>query len=203
MLKTRFSFRTLGLGAAFAAVAALPASPAWASSTSSSSSCPNPLLTQPFSGWGDQNYYELMPGESPDSFAGAGWTLTGGASVVTTTLADGKTGSVLNLPSGSQAVSPTICVESNYPTLRTMVRNVAGAEGVHVYLSYEGTKTWNSPQDTGQVHGQQMSWTLSDPQNVQPSNQPGAQYVRFTLIPGGKTSDFQIYDFYVDPRMLW
>jgi hypothetical protein len=43
---------------------------------------------------------------------------------------------VLDLPSGSKAVSPTICVTTEFPTARTMVRNVVGAEGVFFYVSY-------------------------------------------------------------------
>ena len=80
------------------------------------------------------------------------------------------------------------------------MRDVVGSEGVFFYVSYAGTNTWNNPQNTGQVHGQQTNWTLSNPVNVQPSNTPGWQLVRFTFVAGGKTSDFQIYNFYVDPR---
>ena len=36
---------------------------------------------------------------------------------------------------------------------------------------------------------------------MQPFNVAGWQPVQITLIPGGKTSDFQIYNLYVDPRM--
>jgi hypothetical protein len=82
-----------------------------------------------------------------------------------------------------------------------MVRNVVGAEGVFFYVSYAGTNTWDKPKNTGQVHGTHTAWTLSDPVNVQPSNLPGWQEVRFTFVPGGTRSDFQIYNFYVDPRM--
>ena len=37
--------------------------------------------------------------------------------------------------------------------------------------------------------------------NLDPAQRPGWQRARFTLIAGGRTSEFQIYDFYVDPRM--
>jgi hypothetical protein len=141
-----------------------------------------------------------MPGESVDSFDGSGWTLSGGAKIVTTTLANGRTTSVLDLPSGSKAVSPVMCVTSAFPTARTMVRDVVGSEGVFFYVSYEGTNTWATPKNTGQVHGTGTAWTLSAPVNLQPNNVTGWQPVRFTLMPGGKTSDFQIYNFYVDPR---
>ena len=164
-----------------------------------SSQCSEPMLTQPFLAWGDRNWYTIVPGESPDSFGGAGWTLSGGAKLVQTTLYDGTSGYVLDLPSGSRAVSPTLCVSSNYPTARTMVRNVVGSEGVFFYVSYAGTQTWNTPKNTGQVHGNGTAWTLSDPVNIQPSNSTGWQLVQFTFIPGGQHSEFQIYNFYVDP----
>jgi hypothetical protein len=58
-------------------------------------------------------------------------------------------------------------------------------------------------QTVGQVHSQQTAWTASDPFNVHPSNQAGWQLAQFTFVAGGKASDFQIYDFYVDPRMRY
>jgi hypothetical protein len=199
-----FSQRSAGLALLFGSlVAALSAAaPAHAATTSlDTSMCSNPLLSQPFLAWGDHNWYTLMPGESADNFDGAGWQLSGGAKIVTTTLADGTTGSVLDLPSGSKAVSPIICVTSSYPTARTMVRDVKGSEGVFFYVSYEGTSTWDTPKNTGQVHGNNTAWTLATPVNLQPYNVSGWQPMRITLIPGGTTSDFQIYKLYVDPRM--
>jgi hypothetical protein len=192
--------RAVGLGLLIAAAAGASAHAATVTTPIDTSWCSTPLLSQPFASLRDQGWYTLMPGESADGFNGTGWQLSGGAEIVTTTLADGTVGQVLDLPSGSKAVSPPMCVSSDYPTSRTMVRDVKGSEGVFFYVGYEGTNTWTSPRNTGQVHGQQSKWSLSDPVNVQPSNTSGWQPVRFTLEAGGKTSDFQIYDFYVDPR---
>jgi len=165
------------------------------------SGCTTGALSQPFASAHDSNWYTLMPGESAGNFDGNGWALTGGAKLVTTTLADGTVGTVLDLPSGSTAVSPVMCVTSAYPTARTMVRNVAGGDGVHFKVAYAGTQTWAQPQETGQVHGRATGWTLSDNVNVHPANNvTGWQPVRFTLVAGGKTSDFEVYNFYVDPR---
>jgi hypothetical protein len=164
-------------------------------------SCIYPQLTQTFAWANDLNWYELAPGQDATGFNGAGWKLQNGAQVITTTLSDGSTGQVLDLPSGSRAVSPTMCVDLGFKTARTMVRNVVGGEGVQFYVAYAGTNTWNTPKNTGQVHGDHSDWTLSSPVNVQPSSTSGWQLVRFYFVPGGKTSDFQIYDFNVDPRM--
>jgi hypothetical protein len=162
------------------------------------SSCRAPTLTQPFLAARDSNWYTLTPGETPGSFNGAGWTLSGGASIKA---GQAGAGSVLDLPSGSQAISPPMCVASDYPTARTMVRDAVGAQGVHIYVAYAGTKTAGQAQNVGQVHGQQSAWTLSNSFNIHPGNLPGWQLMRFTLVPGGTSSDFQVYDFYVDPRM--
>jgi hypothetical protein len=51
------------------------------------------------------------------------------------------------------------------------------------------------------VHGSKTAWTTSPAFRIHPGNKPGWQLVRFTLVGGGRTSDFQVYDFYVDPRM--
>jgi len=193
-----FSLRSLALGSVVAAFAAVPAQAA--TTSVDTSTCTNPLLVQPFLSAGDSNWYTLMPGETAGNFDGSGWTLSGGAEIVTTTPSDGSTASVLDLPSGSKAVSPTICVTSEYPTARATVRNVVGSEGVFFYVSYEGTSTWNTPKNTGQVHGAHNAWTLTTPVNVQPYKTVGWQPMRITLIPGGKTSDFRLYDLYIDPH---
>jgi hypothetical protein len=194
-------------GVLVAVGAALLATPALAQQIDESgltwgdtSACVAPALTQPFRSAGDSNWYTLAPGETPGSFDGTGWTLSGGASIKA---GQNGTGTVLDLPSGAQAISPAMCVSSDYPTARTMVRDVAGAEGVQVLVAYAGTKTESKAQNVGQVHGQRSSWTLSDPLNIHPGNLPGWQLVRFTFVPGGKSSDFQVYDFYVDPHLRY
>ena len=208
------SKRVMG-GLLAAAAVGLPASPAlatqggssgsgsapvssWTYSVTSTSQCSDPLLTQPFTSWGDANYYTLTPGGSADNFDGGYWTLSGGASVVSTTLADGSTGQVLDMPGGSRAVSPTMCVQSNYPTARTMIR---GTAGIQFYVSYAGTASWTNPKNTGQIHGaSNTAWSLITPVNLQPSNTTGWQLVRLTLIaPPTTRVDSQLYNFYLDP----
>ena len=204
MMKDLFSFRSLTMATLIAGVAfaAAPAMASAATTTVDTSACAVGQLTQPFLSWNDSNEYELMPGEAAGDFSGAGWTLSGGASIVTTRLADGTYGEVLNLPSGSKAVSPTICVAANYPIARTMVRDVKGSEGVFVDVSYEGTPTWATPKNTGQVHSTAgAAWALSGSMNLQPSNMTGWQILKLTLVPGGTSSDSQIYNLYVDPKM--
>jgi hypothetical protein len=195
-LFSRKSLGSLGLGVLIAALTAIPAQ-----ASVDLSQCATPEYSQPFLYAGDSNWYTLLPGESADNFEGAGWGLSGGAQIVTTTLSDGSTGRVLDLPSGSKAGSPVVCVTSAYPTARGIVRNVKGSEGVFFYVEYEGTNTWEHPKNTGQIHGSGTAWTLVTPVNLQPYNVLGWQPMRITLVHGGKTSDFEVYNLYVDPRM--
>jgi hypothetical protein len=202
-------FRRLGLGVV---IAALGAAPAQAATTPvDTSMCTTPVFSQPFLSWRDTNSYTLVSGQSADNFSGAGWVLSGGASLVTTTLADGTTGSVLDLPTGSQAVSPTICVASDYPDARMMVSNLSGSNGgeMDFAVSYAGTSSATTPQQTGTFkttsnQGVSGNWLLSAPADMQPGSAPGWQPMQITLTPSGpKKTDFQIYNLYVDPRSSW
>jgi hypothetical protein len=201
-LFSRLSSRAGVAGLLIALIACGVSTPAMAATTATvdTSGCAAPVVSQYLSPFGDSNWYTFAPGEANDSFAATGWTLTGGASIKTVTLADGHQGQVLDLPSGSKAVSPSMCINNSFPTARTQVRDVRGAEGVFFYVSYAGTSTWSTPKNTGQVHGNATSWTLSGNMNIQPNNIPGWQVVRFTFVPGGNTSEFQVYNFLVDPR---
>jgi len=203
--------RCIGLGVAVAALGAAPAAAKTTTTTTTAttsvdtSSCAAPALSQPFLSWGDNNWYALAPGQTPDNFAGVGWTLSGGAKIVTTTLQDGQTGSVLDLPRGSQATSPTICLTSAYPTARMMISNVSGSSGgsVGFSVSYAGSSTANDPLQTGtfKITGSNKdSWNLSDPANLDPSTTPGWQPMQITLTANGP-KEFQVYNLYNDPMM--
>ena len=190
--------------AAALAVGAVPAqaatkSPGGSTEITSPLQCKEAVLTQPFLYVGDTNWYTLAPGQAPDKFEGKGWTLSGGTSLKTVIVEDGKTGTVLDLPSGSTAVSPNFCITKEYPTARAIVRNVIGSEGVSFNVSYLGTASWLTPKNTGQVHGSGTAWTPVTPVNMQPYGVEGWQVVKLTLVPGGTKSDFQLYNLYIDP----
>jgi hypothetical protein len=174
------------------------------SASTDTSDCTTQNTSMPFLPLNDSNSYFLAPGggfTDDASTAAAGWQLSGGAALVTTTRPDGTTGSVLDMPSKSVAVSPIMCITSDYPKARMWVRNVVGGEGIQFYVSYVGTSSWTTPKNTGQVHGGTMKWQAPSPVNLQPSGAPGWQKVKFTFIAGGTTSRFQLTDVWVDPRM--
>jgi len=187
--------RAAGVGVALLAIGASPALAA------PPATCEGQLFSQPFTSLGDSHAYTFVAGSRFGS-ASEGWTLRNGASVVKAARPDGTTGNVLNLPSGAEAVSPTVCVTLAYPTARVQVRDVVGSQGVAVAVAYAGTKTSQEPKNVGQVHGQQRGWTESDPFNVQPQtsgSEEGTRQVQFVFSAGGSTSLFQLFELWIDP----
>ncbi len=198
--------RQLGVTAAICSAAfGLSAASALAASVSPApATCTGQTFSQAFAAFGDTNEYTLVQDGNFNS-GSEGWELSKGAQIVTSGGPHGSTGGVLDLPSGATAVSPPVCVTLEYPTARVFVRDVKGSEGVAVGLAYAGTnRTVASPQNVGQVHGQQTDWTLSNPINVQPQiagSDEGTREARFVFTAGGNTSEFQLSGLYVDPRM--
>lgn len=190
-----FSRRLVGLGTVVAAFAALPAQAASADTTP----CQTPSLSQPFLSYGDDGQYTLVPGESVDNLDGGGWGLNDGASIVPTTLADGTDGSVLDLPPGSSATTPIMCVESGMPLARMITKMVGGPKS-----NATAFQVWNADGTTlGGAMGVlgESDWTLSPPVNVAPGSFSGWKQVYFTFTNKSKVGDLQVYDLYVDPRM--
>jgi hypothetical protein len=191
--------RRLGFAAVVCfALLGLSATPALAAAT-----CEGQTFSQPFAAWGDYNSYTLVQGGEFNS-SSEGWELKGGAQILQAIRPNRTTAGVLNLPSGSVAVSPPVCVTLQYKTARLWVRNVKGAEGVAVSVAYAGTPTATSPMNVAQVHGAHTCWTLSEPFNLQPQTagaSEGTRQVRLVFIAGGQAGDFQLYGLYIDPRM--
>jgi hypothetical protein len=190
-------------------IGGLAASPALAS-TSITDSPPSSLggtpcapltFTQALSSVRDSAWYTMVPGESPDNFGGTGWTLSGGASIKTTMLADGTQGQVLDLPSGATAYTPAICIDEGFQEARAEVNDIKGSEGVFFSVQPWAANGWGTAQNTGQIHSN--GWGLSGEMNLN-NNVGGWELVRFKLQAGGNVnnpSDFQIYNFWLDPRM--
>jgi hypothetical protein len=197
--------RQLGVIAAICSAAlGLSTASALAAGSPTPATCPGQTFSQVFAAFGDMNEYTLVPGGNFNS-SSEGWELSKGARIISTTRPNGSNGGVLDLPSGAVAVSPPVCVTLEYPSARVFVRDVKGSEGVAVGVAYAGTnRTVASPQNVGQVHGQQTSWTPSNPFCVQPQiagTTEGTREARFVFTAAGKTSEFQLSGVYVDPRM--
>jgi hypothetical protein len=211
MTRTGLTRRLAGACAAASALAfAVPAT-AGAATTSSglssflaslaakaTSSCTAPTLSTPFASSHDSALYAALPGESVDSFTGTGWILGGGAKIVTTKLADGTSGSVLDLLAGSYAISASACVTNLYPTARLMVKSVSGSPTVELDVAYLSASP--SFTKTGAITAT-TTWSLSPVLNINPSPASGWQLAWFSLVNTGTSGEMQVYDLYVDPRM--
>jgi hypothetical protein len=187
--------RAFGLGVLIAAAAG---GSAHAATPSDTSAC-NPTsyaLSQPYLSMNDSNLYTLAPGQEADSFDGAGWALTGGARIVSTTMADGSIGTVLYLPPGSRAVSAPMCVDSEFPTARVNVRQGGSGSGLKVSVAYTGS------QNGGQsgVINSGAAWSVSRSIQLHVGNLSGWQEARYTFAGPSKGGAVELYDFYVDPR---
>ncbi len=179
-----------------------PAESQAATSTAQSPAiCEGQLFSQPFLSYGDSNFYTLVPGGEFNS-ASEGWTLSGGASVISTTRPDGSTGGALNLPSGSKAVSPPMCVTLAYPSARAWVNAANGTKGIIVSVSYAGTASAISPREVETIKAKHGTWTIGE-FGVEPGlagDEEAPREVRF-IFEGGKKGETQLFDVYVDPRM--
>lgn len=196
----------LGLAAAvavfFASVpgVALAGSAPPAGTTTSTPTCNAPALAQVYSWAQDTNWYTPVPGEKWDGMSSSGWTLSGGAKIVSTTLADGVRGNVLDLPSGSKAVTPQMCVSNSYPFGRTEMKNIKGSAGVAISVSYLGAKSWGPNLASGTQTGTSTVWSLPIPFAVPNSTVSGWQYAKFTFAAQGSSSEYQLSNLYIDPR---
>lgn len=160
--------------------------------------CDNSNLSQPFTPWGDTDYYKLAPG---GDFEGTltGWSLRGGAQQVAGSESFDVTGnpdtSSLSLPAGAVATSPTTCVTAAYPDFRLFTRTDTPGSTVAVSVVYGGltipvglvtpTSDWQPtvPMPTlsaipGLLHGGVANVSL-----------------RFTAVLG----EVQVDDAYIDP----
>lgn len=178
-------------------LAALVMGPGQAAAAATSAQlCPVPFLSHPFAG--DKRWYTLAPGLSADNFDGAGWVLTGGAKIVDTTLADGRTASVLDLPARSTATSPPMCVDSTYPLARMQTRTLGKAPD-------NSTKFYTVPVASSALSGGMPvlgtpTWATSPPDNLA-GKTAVARQVQFKFVAGSKAADLQIYNLYIDPHM--
>jgi len=201
----------LGIGTLAAAVAAMAgaAAPAHAAL---GLACPYP--TSPvFLRWGDHHNYALTPGGDFESRA-AGWTLTGGARVVTGNESfnvggPGQTHS-LSLPVGSSATSPPMCISAFSGGMRLFTSNTGktisklrvqviygggagalfGAVGATIGISDIATLTsagaWQPSANTPMLGGLLPLLTSS---------------VRFRFTPLDTTGNWRVDDVYLDPLM--
>jgi hypothetical protein len=163
--------------------------------TGKAAPCSARVLSQPFAPWSDQASYFPVDGGSFQTGA-AGWTLTGGAKVVSggDPYVAGSASASLDLPAGSTATAPTTCVDLSAPTLRAFA---AGSGSVAVSAVVGGT-----PFPMGTISSNGTKWAptaafinLSYLLSILSTTGTVTTVFRFTATSG----DVHVDDVYVDP----
>lgn len=164
--------------------------------------------SQVFGPWADAAYYILAPNGSFESGT-SGWTLSGGASVVNGNEPFYPTGThSLSLPSGSSAMSPTVCLGTKQLYIRMFGKDLGGTDsglrvrvywygllnqllGTSDFAVFPGGGDW---APTSQV---KSSGGLLAPLPVVAL--VSSSSARIEITPLGSGSRWQIDDLYIDP----
>ena len=173
--------------------------------------CGDRQFSRPFLRWLDPMQYTLTPDGGFESGA-RGWTLKGGASVVSGNepwkVRGASDSRSLYLPSGSSAMTPPVCIETLDPTVRYFAKNrglVALSSLVVevVLLDKYGRPVLALPAG---VHTGLSTWHPSLPGvallNLTGVLSGGKANVAFRFRPVGLGAKWQIDDVYVDPLKM-
>lgn len=196
---------TLAL-AVFCAVVALlvtPSAEAGLIRTGPASGCGE--ASQAFAPWGDRANYLLVPGGGFEPGMPA-WSMSGGAKVVAGNepfyVRSSKDRNSLYMPSGSSAVSPTVCFGLGDWHARFFIRNVGSAQGsLEVDIAVKSLLGLVSILDGGSVSGTGV-WAPSPRIGLTFTNLCsllGVEAISFRFRTVGRGAAFQVDDVYLDP----
>jgi hypothetical protein len=162
--------------------------------------------TQVFSPWQDFANYYLAPNGSFEAGT-TGWSLSGGAGVVSGNEPFYKTGThSLALPSGSSALSPTICLGPNQLFVRMFANDKGGTDsGLRVRVVWYGLlNKVLGISDFAPGGGWSPTAKLNSSGGLQVPLLPilGSTSARVQITPVGSGSKWQIDDLYIDPCVV-
>ena len=160
--------------------------------------------SQKFSRWGDSSYYASLLNDGFESYGG--WTLSGGARVVSGNepfYVNGNTADrhSLLLPAGSSAYSGTVCFALGDWHLRLMMKRLSATGGLRVQVIVPSLVGILTVLDGGTVSGT-STWAPSPRLELLLSNVIsllGTRAVAFRFTPVGVGASYQIDDVYLDP----
>lgn len=173
--------------------------------TGSGSYC-DPTSTQAFSRFGDSSYYARLLNNGFES-GSTGWTLSGGAKVVSGNESyylsgNAKDSHSLLLPAGSSAYSGTVCFALGDWHLRLLAKRVSGTGGLHVQVVVPSLLGGLLSVLDGGTITSGGSWAPSPRLALLLSNVTnllGTKAVAFRFTPVGSGTSYQIDDVYLDP----
>lgn len=131
---------TTGISSVTSSATTTAASAVQTATSTPAPACPTQPVTKAFAKLGDDADYSLAPGGNFESGT-AGWTLKGGASIVSGNESLGvTTGSKsLRLPPLAVAISPSFCVDPSHPTFRFAARIDSLLSGYIAVVLYRDT----------------------------------------------------------------
>ena len=214
MFQVRFPFsrtRAFGFLVLSASLAAL-ATTAAPASAGLGLACPD-AKTQAFKSWGDGSYYAYVPNGGFESGSG-GWTLSGGAKVVSGNESFFVHGSgerySLSLPAGSSATSPRMCISLFSSKMRFFAANAGSPSSkLRVQVIYNGgtsgilslVTTLLGLSDFGYVTAG-SAWEPSPEIGMLSGTLPLlTQSVQFRFTPADRNGSWLLDDVYLDPLM--
>ncbi len=173
--------------------------------------CRAPQTINPFAGFGDMRDYVLAPGGTFEEKQLDGWQVVkakqDGDHSQFDLAGNGKDDNKhsLKVPAGGSAVSPAMCVDLHYPTMRFMAKPQKNKGRLDIQVVYPDS---DNPvfHDSGSLDSTGKDWTATGDLPVYPERggaAPGMRRValRFTsLATNGQAGDWRIDDLYVDPH---
>jgi hypothetical protein len=168
-------------------------------------SCPAPPVSTPFSQWGDNNNYFLIPGGSfegtPDQ---VGWTLSGASLTAgnepfyVNSSSDGQS---LTIAGGGSATSPFFCVDNTMTSLRFFAQQVSAGGGLRVTALVQTSDGVTTVPVAHLLDGSMPAWAPTDPITGNTSGLSDDQTLMVALqfTVRSPAASWQIDDVYVDP----
>ena len=176
----------------------------------SSQTCSSPLIENPFTRFGDRRNYVLAPSGSFESTSLLGWQLSGSAQRVTESdpvdLGARDGAGMLALPARASAISPTMCVDLDYPTFRVLTKAVGSIDSSEfkIEITYPDSDkpVWEelSKFDGKQFTNAGSGWRLTNDMDMKPKlggKTAGFRRVAFRLT--ALSGNWRVDDLYVDP----
>jgi len=170
--------------------------------------CPSSPASNVFAKFNDNASYVMVQGGNFES-AAAGWSLTKAAVVEETGSPSGDRHALVIQPGGA-AVSPALCVSSEYPTFRFLVHQISGGGALNVSLRWTDAFGWSHNTLVSSLQAG-TSWSLSPVLRLAselPLWMPGSTLnVRLVFEPAqgsmfdaGRSGAWALDGVYVDPH---
>jgi hypothetical protein len=188
--------RTL-LAAVLASAAAATLAPSIAAA-----SCASSPTSTPFAQFGDMAQYSLAPGGSFESGT-TGWSLYGAAVANGNESYDVAGTHSLALQAGGRAVSPWVCIGSEYPTWRFFARRSSGSSTSTLYVGLRWVNVLGLGVESGAGYLQSgEAWSPSPVMklgNSLPLWLPGSTLAVQLVFQASGGGSWAVDDVYIDP----